>query len=80
MNVAAGIPIKVALASEVRVRTVGQTIHGRTMEPVYTFDKLLIPAGTMVNGKVSAIDAVPGKTRVLIFRPRGTFMCSLMSW
>ena len=29
---AAAIPIKVALDSEVRVRTVGQTIHGRTME------------------------------------------------
>ncbi len=54
-----------ALDSEVRVRNVGQTIHGKTVEPVYAFDKLLIPAGTMVNGKVSAIDGVPGKTRLL---------------
>jgi hypothetical protein len=44
---------------------VGQAIHGKTTEPVYAFDKLLIPAGTVVNGKVSAIDSVPGKTRVL---------------
>jgi hypothetical protein len=44
---------------------VGQAIHGRTVEPVYAFDKLLIPAGTKVNGKVSAIDPVPGKTRVV---------------
>jgi len=65
MNVAAGTPIKVALDSEVRIRSVGQVIHGKTVEPVYTFDKLLIPAGTPVNGKISAMDAVPGKTWLL---------------
>ncbi|HZW96657.1 MAG TPA: hypothetical protein VFF64_27180 [Candidatus Eremiobacteraceae bacterium] len=54
-----------ALDSEVRVRNVGQSIHGKTVEPVYAFDKLLIPAGTLVNGKVSTIDAVLGKTRLL---------------
>ncbi|MGA9257450.1 MAG: hypothetical protein WBV98_12650, partial [Candidatus Sulfotelmatobacter sp.] len=65
MTVAPGTPLKVALDSEVRVRNVGQAIHGKTVEPVYAFDKLLIPAGTKVNGKVSAIDGVPGKTRLL---------------
>jgi hypothetical protein len=65
MSVAAGTPIKVALDSEVRVREVGQAIHGKTTEPVYAFDKLLIPVGTVVNGKVSAIDAVPKKVRTL---------------
>ena len=54
-----------ALDSELRVRRVGQAIHGKIVEPVYAFDKLLIPAGTVVNGKVSAIDGVPGKTRAL---------------
>jgi hypothetical protein len=44
---------------------VGQAIHGKTTEPVYAFDRLLIPAGTVVNGKVSAIDGVPAKTRVM---------------
>jgi len=65
MSVPAGTPIKVALDSEVRVRNVGQPIHGTTMEPVYAFDKLLIPAGTTVTGKVSAIDGVPKTIRVL---------------
>ncbi len=65
MSVSAGTPIKVALDSEVRIRKVGQAIHGKTTEPVYAFDKLLIPAGTGVNGKISAIDAVPKKTRTL---------------
>src|ERR1700688_4141858 len=65
MSVPAGTPIKVALDSEVRVREVGQAIHGKTTEPVYAFDKLLIPVGTVVNGKVSAIDAVPKMVRTM---------------
>ncbi len=65
MTVAAGSPIKVAIDSEVRIRAVGQTIHGRTTEPIYAFDKLLIPVGTVVNGKVSAIDRVPKMARTM---------------
>src|ERR1019366_1586673 len=65
MSVGAGTPIKVAIDSEVRVRKVGQAIQCRTTEPVYAFDKLLIPVGTVVNGRVSAIDAVPKKIRTL---------------
>ncbi len=65
MSVGAGTPIKVALDSEVRVREVGQAIHCKTTEPVYAFDKLLIPVGTVANGKVSAIDAVPKMVRTM---------------
>jgi hypothetical protein len=65
MGVSAGTPIKVALDSEVRVRAVGQTIRGKTTEPVYAFDKLLIPVGTAVNGRVSGIDSVPKMVRTM---------------
>lgn len=65
MTVEAGTPIKVALDSEVRVRKIGQAIRGRTTEPVYAFDKLLIPVGTVVSGKVSAIDPVPRMVRTM---------------
>jgi len=65
LTVPPGAPLKIALDAEVRVREVGQAIHGKTTEPVYAFDKLLIPAGTVVNGKVSAIDSVSGKRRLL---------------
>lgn len=65
MTVEEGTPIKVALDSEVRIRAVGQTIHGKTIEPVYAFDKLLIPVGTAVNGKVAAIDPIPKMVRTM---------------
>ena len=64
MSVEIGIPLKIALDSDVRIRRVGQTIHGRTVEPIYDFDKLLVPLGTQVNGRISAIDSAPAKTRV----------------
>jgi len=65
MSVPSGTPIKVALDSEVRIREVGQPIHGKTTEPVYAFDKLLVPVGTPVNGRVSAIDPVSKRIRTL---------------
>lgn len=65
MTVGIGIPIKIALDSDVRVHSVGQRIHGKTAEPLYVFDKLLVPLGTQINGTISAIDSIPTKTRVL---------------
>lgn len=65
ISVPAGTPIKVALDSEVRVKTVGQAIHAKTIDAVYGFDKLLIPAGTEANGKIVAIEGIPKKVRTL---------------
>jgi len=65
ISVPAGTPIKVVLDSEVRVKTVGQAIRGKTIDAVYGFDKLLIPAGTQANGKIVAIDGVPKRVRTL---------------
>jgi hypothetical protein len=65
MSIPSGTPIKIALDSEVRIQKVGQLIHGKTTEPVFAFDKLLIPVGTTVQGKVSAIDAITRKVRTL---------------
>src|SRR3984893_4954671 len=65
ISVPAGTPIKVALDSEVRVKTIGQAIHGKTIDAVYGFDKLLIPAGTEAKGKIVAIDGVSKKVKTL---------------
>jgi hypothetical protein len=60
-----GTPLKVALDQEVRVQKVGQPIHGKLVEPVYAFDKLVVPAGTEVIGQISAIDGVTKKRRTV---------------
>lgn len=65
LDVPAGTPLKVTLDKEVRIHRVGQKIHGRISEPVYAFDKLVIPAGTQAIGEISDISSVPGKARTL---------------
>jgi hypothetical protein len=39
----AGTPLKVIVDEEVRVRSDGQPVQGKTTEPIYAFDKLLVP-------------------------------------
>src|SRR5437868_5509496 len=58
LTVPAGTPLKVALEKELRVRRVGQELRGKLTEPVYAFDKLVVPAGTELVGKVAAIEGV----------------------
>jgi len=65
LTVPTDTPLKVVLDREVRIKKVGQLIHGKTAEPIYAFDKLLVPAGSDINGKIAGIDPVSKKTRVL---------------
>jgi hypothetical protein len=59
-----GTPLQVILDQDVRVKKVGQPIYGRVAEPVYAFDKLVIPAGTEVTGQITQIERVSGGKRV----------------
>lgn len=61
----AGTPLKVVLDEEVRVKDAGQPIRGKTTEPVYAFDKLLVPAGSQVLGRIAEIDPVSKRNRAL---------------
>ena len=50
-------PIAIALDEELRVRQRGQKLHGRVVEPVYAFDKLVIPVGTEAFGHITEIES-----------------------
>jgi hypothetical protein len=65
LQIPVGTPLKVALDQEVRVRKVGQPVHGRIAEPVYAFDRLVVPAGSEVNGRVAQIESVSKKRRTI---------------
>ncbi len=65
LTIAKGTPLQVALEQEVRLRKVGQPIRGRLTRPLYSFDQLLVPAGTEVDGKVTKIGSISGKQRTL---------------
>jgi hypothetical protein len=64
LTVPAGTPLKVAV-QEVRIRKVGQPVHGKVTEPVYAFDKLVVPAGSEINGKIAEMDPPSKKKRAV---------------
>ena len=63
LTVPQGTPLEVALDGEVRVKHVGQPVRGRIVEPVYAFDKLVIPAGSQLTGRISAIERISAARR-----------------
>jgi hypothetical protein len=65
LTVPKGIALQVVLDREIRVQRVGQLIHGYLIEPVYTFDRLVLPVGTEVTGQISEIESVSGGRRTL---------------
>jgi type IV secretory pathway VirB10-like protein len=62
LTVPKGASLQVALDQEVRVKKIGQLVHARTVEPVYAFDRLVVPVGSEVVGEITKIDRIsPGK-------------------
>ncbi|HVH61555.1 MAG TPA: hypothetical protein VM709_14535, partial [Candidatus Sulfotelmatobacter sp.] len=52
---------------KVRVNKPGALIHGRVVEPVYVFDQVVIPAGSIATGQVKSIAPVSGLQRTLAY-------------
>lgn len=65
LTVAKGTSLQVALEKEVRIRRVGQCVHGVVVEPVYAFDHLVVPEGSKVRGEVTKIESISGSRRTL---------------
>ena len=63
LSIPTGTPLQVALDQEIRVKKVGQPIHGRIVEPVYAFDHIVIPIGSEVTGQVTKIGEISGGKR-----------------
>jgi hypothetical protein len=63
LSVPKGTPLQVALDQEIRVKRVGQPIHGRIVEPVYSFDRVVVPIGSEVTGQVTKIGQISGAKR-----------------
>jgi len=65
LTVPKGTAVQVALDDEVRIRRAGQSIKGHVIEPVYAFDKLVIPVGTVATGQITTIEDVSTKKRTM---------------
>jgi hypothetical protein len=58
-----GTPLRVALEERVKLGEPGQSVTGRLAEPVYSYDRIVLPAGTCVLGHVERFDSVTGGPR-----------------
>jgi hypothetical protein len=58
-------PLQVALDKETRIRKIGQPIHGKIVEPVYAFDKIVIPVGSEVTGQITKIEPLSKLNRTM---------------
>ena len=65
LSVPRGTPLQVALAQEIRVKRVGQPVHARIVEPVFAFDRIVVPVGSEVTGQVTEIGAISGGKRTI---------------
>jgi len=62
--VPAGTPLRLEVEKTTFPKHVGDTVRARLAEPVYAFDKEVIPAGTEVVGHVSSFTETPKSVRV----------------
>jgi len=60
-----GVPLRVALDRKVAIKHVGEAVHGRLVEPVYVFDRLALPAGSIVEGHIAEIGGIPFRRRLI---------------
>ncbi|HKO03289.1 MAG TPA: hypothetical protein VJW51_01000 [Candidatus Acidoferrales bacterium] len=60
-----GTPLQVALDHEVRIQKAGQAIHGKIVQPVYAFDRIVVPEGAEVEGRITKIQDISGGRRTL---------------
>jgi hypothetical protein len=65
LTVPKGAAVQVVLQKEVRIRKVGQSVRGRVAVPLYAFDKLVVPVGSEVTGKIIHIESVSAGKRTL---------------
>jgi hypothetical protein len=60
-----GTPLRVALARDLRVRKVGEAVTAKLLRPVYAYDRIVIPAGSEVQGKIIGLKSPTRGKRTL---------------
>jgi hypothetical protein len=65
LTVPAGVPLHVVLKENVPIKRTGTPVEAHTIDPVFVFDHLVIPAGTQVLGRISQVESASRKQRGL---------------
>ena len=65
LSVPRGTALQVALDQEICLKRAGQPVHALIVDPVYAFDRLVVPVGSQVTGRVTKIGAISGGKRTI---------------
>ncbi len=65
LTIQPGVALHVALEKPVRVKNAGVAVEGRVVEPIYVFDRMVIPAGSQILGRVASVEGVSRARRAL---------------
>jgi hypothetical protein len=65
LTVQPGVALHVALVKPVLVKKSGVAVEGRLVEPIFVFDRMVIPAGSQILGRVASVEGVSRKRRAL---------------
>jgi hypothetical protein len=52
-----GVPLRVVLRKPLRIHRVGEPVQAFITEPVYAFDRVVIPKGSEVDGRIAVLDS-----------------------
>ncbi len=74
--VKADTPLQLALDERVRLRGVGQRVTGTLAEAISSYDRLVVPAGTRLWGRVAAHEKVRGGARLRANRGAISHRCA----
>lgn len=58
-----GAPMWLALAKPLPAKKAGEAVESRLIEPLYAFDRVVVPAGTQVLGRVTKVEPVSRQAR-----------------
>jgi hypothetical protein len=67
LNLPNGTPLRIALDQRTRVDHANEIVHGKVVETVYAFDQPVIPAGSIVSGRIISVSPVSGVKRTLAY-------------
>jgi hypothetical protein len=62
-----GRPVRVALDARLRVKRVGQEVTATVVEPVYAYDRIVVPVGAKALGRIEKLEGPSKGTRLKSF-------------
>jgi hypothetical protein len=65
LTVDTDVPIRAVIEKPVRIKNPGEPVEARVIQPVYVFNRQVIPADSLLIGKIAKIDPVSKKQRLL---------------